>query len=182
MEERSFKRELTARWTMTETVRASIIGAVFFGLIMALAPLSFGPLQFRVADTLDLLPFDRKYGGRAAVVGILVGGGLTNFFSPYGPAEVLGTLSGICVFTLTWWLGIKTRGTDWGKQIACTANVIITDFFIAYLMLHVLFQAPLREVLITVTIEMIIIANVLSFALVKALERTYVRKGINVSH
>lgn len=172
----SLKQELTAKWKTAETIRASVIGAVFFGLIMAVAPLAFGPLQFRVADILDLLPYDRKYGGRAAVVGILVGGGLTNFFSPYGPAEILGTLSGVVSFLGIWWLGIRFKGNDLGKIIAAVWCIAVTEFFISYLMLHVLFQCPLIEVLISVGIEMVILMA-LSIGLLKMLERFRGERG-----
>lgn len=173
--ERSFKQELTARWTMSETIRASIFGSLFFGLIMAFAPLAWGPLQFRVADILDFAPFDRKYGGRAAVVGMLVGGGLTNLVSPYGFAEILGTLSGVVAFTLYWWLGIRSRGQWWGKVACFAASVGVTELFIAYLMLHRIFGLPLMEILTSIGIEMCII-SALSIVLLSGLERTYRRK------
>ena len=36
---------------------SALIAALYAGLAMALAPLSFGPVQFRVAEALTLLPF-----------------------------------------------------------------------------------------------------------------------------
>ncbi|MDR0819222.1 MAG: QueT transporter family protein, partial [Oscillospiraceae bacterium] len=43
--------------TTTKMARGAAIAALYFALTMVLAPLSFGPVQFRVAEALCVLPF-----------------------------------------------------------------------------------------------------------------------------
>ena len=38
-------------------VRAGLVAALYVALVLAFAPLSFGAVQFRVAEVLTLLPF-----------------------------------------------------------------------------------------------------------------------------
>ncbi|HVB08974.1 MAG TPA: QueT transporter family protein [Bacillota bacterium] len=61
---------------------AALVAALYAILTWALAPLSYGPIQFRLAEVLKgILPF-RKGLVPAFVVGVL----LSNLLSPYGGA------------------------------------------------------------------------------------------------
>lgn len=175
--QRSFKKELTQRWTTSESARAAIIAALYVALTMALAPLAYGMFQIRISEMLGMLPFDRKYGGRAAAVGVVTGGTVIGILSPHGlPDLILGIVSGIVCLGLVWWMG-TVRSNDWWKQLAALAFSLITTFFIGYLMLHIVFQCPLTESILGVLIGELITVNGLGFGLLKALERTYIRKA-----
>lgn len=64
--------------------RTAIIAALYAALC-AVNPLSFGPLQFRVANMLAILPLLNK----AYTPAILLGITLANATSPIGPIDVL---------------------------------------------------------------------------------------------
>lgn len=173
---RSFKGELTRRWTMTESVRAAIIAALYIALTMMLAPLAYGFFQIRISEMLGMLPFDRKYGGRAAAVGVVTGGTIVGLLSPHGAVDLaLGIVSGIVCLGLVWWMG-TVRTNDWWKQLAALAFSLITTFFIGHLMLHLVFGCPIWEAIGGVLIGELITVNGLGFILLKALEKTYAKK------
>jgi uncharacterized membrane protein len=77
-------------------VQAAVIGAAYAALTMALAPLSYGPLQLRVSEALTVLP----YFTPAAIPGLFVGCLVSNIISPYGLVDVicgsLATLLAAC--------------------------------------------------------------------------------------
>lgn len=178
---RSFRQELTARWTISESVRAAIIGAIYVALTMALAPLAYGMVQFRIGEMMAMLPYDRKYGARGAVVGMLVGSTIVGVFSPHGAIDLtLGIVGCFITLPLMWWLGIKFKGSDKGKIISGTIFTLIVTFQVGYLMLHLLFGCPLTESLLGVFIGEAVTVIGLGFALLKALERTYKGRTLNV--
>ncbi|MDR2605899.1 MAG: QueT transporter family protein [Oscillospiraceae bacterium] len=58
--------------------------ALYFALTAALAPISFGAVQFRIAEALCVLPFLFP----ETVIGLFVGCILANLFSPFGWIDV----------------------------------------------------------------------------------------------
>ena len=175
--ERSFRQELTARWTLSETIRTAIIAALYIGLTMVLAPLAYGIFQIRLSETLGMLPYDKKYGGRGAAIGVISGGIIVGFLSPHGiPDLLLGIASGIICLGFVWWSGTAFKRNNKGKIIAGVVFSLVTTFFIGYLMLHMVFQAPLLESIFGVLIGELITVVGLGFVLLKGLEATYKKK------
>ncbi|MDR2296593.1 MAG: QueT transporter family protein [Clostridiales Family XIII bacterium] len=71
-------------------VHAAVIGAAYAALTIALAPLSYGPVQLRVSEALTVLP----YFTPAAIPGLFVGCFVSNIISPYGVVDaVCGSLA-----------------------------------------------------------------------------------------
>lgn len=68
-------------------VYAAIIAALYAVMTLGLAPLSYGPLQFRVAECLKGITV---WMGWPAVAGFTIGNFLSNLTSPYvGPWELI---------------------------------------------------------------------------------------------
>lgn len=63
-----------------QIAKAGLIGALYAVLTIGLAPIAFGPMQFRVAEMLKPLLFRSPIYLVGLVVGMVVG----NFFSPFG--------------------------------------------------------------------------------------------------
>ena len=77
---------------------SALIAALYAGLALALAPLSFGPVQFRVAEALTLLPFFVP----EAVPGLFAGCLLSNLLGGFGLADVvLGSAATLAAAWLT---------------------------------------------------------------------------------
>ena len=60
------KREAASKAVLF-TVQAALIAAIYVALTVPLAPVSFGPIQFRISEALVILP----YFTPAAVPGVL---------------------------------------------------------------------------------------------------------------
>ena len=89
--------------TMAKTQRvvfAGTIAAIYLALVILIAPFSFGPFQFRIAEVLTVLPFLFP----ETIPGLFVGCILSNLmFSPYGwPDVVFGSLATLTAAYLTY--------------------------------------------------------------------------------
>ncbi|MDR2182549.1 MAG: QueT transporter family protein [Clostridiales bacterium] len=68
----------------------AMVAAIYAAVTVSLAPISFGAIQFRLAESLNLLAFFNPIFAPAVVLGVLI----ANFFSPLGMIDiVLGTTS-----------------------------------------------------------------------------------------
>jgi len=75
----------------------AMVAALYAALVLSLHFISFGPIQFRVAESLHLLAFFNPLFGLATVLGVLI----ANFFSPLGMIDiVLGTSSSAIAMAL----------------------------------------------------------------------------------
>lgn len=79
-------------------VRGALVAAAYVAVSYALAPISFGPLQLRVAEGLTLLPIIFP----EAVPGLFVGCLVANLIGPYGlPDIVFGSLTTLAAAVVT---------------------------------------------------------------------------------
>ncbi len=77
---------------------AALIAALYAGLTAALAPISFGPVQFRLAEALTLLPFFMP----EAVPGLFIGCLLSNMLGGFGLVDiVLGSAATLAAAWMT---------------------------------------------------------------------------------
>ena len=90
------------KFTVRDLTFAAMVAALYavMGYFGDILSLTFGPVQFRFAEALTVLPFLFP----AAAPGLAVGCLITNLLSPYGPADVIfGTLA----TAIAAWLTIK---------------------------------------------------------------------------
>ncbi len=101
---------------------AALVAAVYAALTMALGFISYGPIQFRIAEALCILPFFLPF----TTWGLFVGCILANLMSPVGVFDVVfGSLAtlGCCLCAAAIRKGWD--GKSWGKCIlACLMPVI----------------------------------------------------------
>lgn len=121
----------------------AIIAALYAMLTVAVAPLSYGPVQFRISEALKALVIVQPW----AIPGIIVGTFVANLFSPYvGPWELIWMpltdgLGGL----LAWWIG-----RHW--PVAGMALYALTTAAAVGLMLHVVAGLPFLLTMGTVLI------------------------------
>lgn len=72
----------------TSPVAVGVVAALYTAITLAIAPIAYGPLQFRISDAMLILPFHRKFG-KSAVLGLALGGLLGNIASPYLPWDLI---------------------------------------------------------------------------------------------
>ncbi len=80
-------------------VQAAIIAAIYVVLVWAFAPISYGPMQIRIAEALTVLPFYFP----AAIPGLFVGCFIANLFSEAGLLDVIfGSLATLIAAYITY--------------------------------------------------------------------------------
>jgi len=83
-----------------------VIAALYATLCIAFAPISFGPVQFRVAEGLTVLP----YFSWVAIPGLFIGCAIANLFSPFGILDVIvGSLASLIGALGTYIVGRKIK-------------------------------------------------------------------------
>lgn len=111
----------------------ALIAALYAVLTILLAPFSFGPIQFRVAEALTVLP----YVFPQAVPGLFIGCLVANIYGGLGPIDIFGgSFLTLIAALLTLWL--KRYNTPW---LAPIPPIIINAFGVS-LYLHVLADVP----------------------------------------
>ena len=79
-------------------VKAALIGSVYCVLVVVFAPISYGPVQIRIAESLTLLP----YLWVEAVPGLFIGCLLANMIGGFGIIDVVfGSLATLVAAIMT---------------------------------------------------------------------------------
>ena len=107
---------------------AAVIGAAYAALTMALAPISYGPIQMRVSEVLCVLPFFFP----SATWGLFIGCMIANLISAAGVWDVVfGSLAtlGSCLCIQA--LGQRGRGArSWPRIVLAMLMPVVWNAFI----------------------------------------------------
>ena len=98
---------------------SAVIAAVYAALTIALAPISYGPVQFRVSEALTALPFLMP----GTVWGIFAGCILANLYTGSVLDIVFGSLATLLAGLCTAWFG-KRGNTVKNRLLACLMPVL----------------------------------------------------------
>ena len=111
---------------------AALIAAVYAVVTILTASFAYGPVQFRIAEALCILPFFLPF----TTWGLFVGCVIANLLSPVGVMDVIfGSLAtlGCCLCTAA--IGRGWDGRGWGRQIlACLMPVVWNAVIIGLLL------------------------------------------------
>ncbi len=141
--------------------RAALVAALYAALTLAVAPLSYGPIQFRISEALKALVLVQPW----LIPGIMAGTFVANLFSPYvGPWELIWMpltdgLGGL----LAWWICRRWWPAGLGTYALTTALAV-------GMMLHVVAGFPLWFTIGTVLVGEIVVIP-LGWPIAKALHR-----------
>ena len=97
----------------------AVIAALYAALTIALAPISYGPLQFRVSEVLTALPFLMP----GSVLGIALGCVIANLYTGSILDIVFGSLATLLAGLATAWFGKKCN-TVKNRVLGCFMPVI----------------------------------------------------------
>lgn len=148
-------------FTLKDWIRQSLIASLYVVLVLLFLPISFGEIQFRVAELLLIVVFfDNK-----AVLGLTVGTFVANLYSP-GPQLpfdlTLGVLATfLSVISMVW---IKN------KYIALLAPTLFNGIIIGYI-LHVVWGLPLLLTMLYVAIGEFGVTYLVGFPVYKILNK-----------
>jgi uncharacterized membrane protein len=139
---------------------AAVIAALYAALTVAFAPISYGAVQFRIAEALTLLPVLFPQ----AIPGLAVGCLVSNLIGGYGIWDVVfGTLATLTAAALT----RRLRKNVW---IAAIPPVLVNAVVIG-LLLHFVLQLPLLTTMGTVGLGQLAVLYILGVPLIYALSR-----------
>jgi len=106
---------------------AGVVAALYAALTIVIAPISYGPIQFRLAEALCILPFFFP----VTALGLFIGCVIANLFSPYGILDIIaGSVASLLSALLTMRLGRMKKGTIAIKAIACFPPVLLNALII----------------------------------------------------
>ena len=119
---------------MRKTAFAGVIAALYAALTMGLAFISYGPLQFRIAEALCILPFFFPF----TIWGLFIGCIAANLLSPFPLDIIVGPIATLLAALCTMRLGMISRDRLSIKILACFPpvifNAVIIGALIAYFM------------------------------------------------
>lgn len=105
----------------TKALCQTAVAAALYVALTTLNPLSWGVVQFRVANMLCALPFKDKRYAPAVLLGIAI----ANATSPFGPVDVLfGLLAEGTAYALVVWGPWKRLGILW-KAVILSLSVAL---------------------------------------------------------
>lgn len=147
---------------VTTMVQAALIAAVYAALTLPFAPVSYGPIQFRVSEALTILP----YFTSAAVPGVTLGCLLSNILmgSPF-PDVIFGTLATLIG-------AIFSRMLRKHKYLVCVPPILSNALIIPWVLKFAYGAEDLVPfMMLTVGIGEVLAVGVLGNILMLALER-----------
>lgn len=144
---------------------AGLFGALYAVGVILLAPISFLPVQVRIADA--FLPLSILFG-LPVIIGLTLGALVANLVGGLGAVDVIGgSIANLIATTLAWKIGsLKFRGT-W---LAAVAVEILVVTIIVGTYLSILFEIPIVVGLMDVFVGSLIAIGIAGYSLLKLLE------------
>ena len=112
---------------MNRIARAGIIAAIYIILVFVFQAISFGPIQFRVAEALTLLPMVYP----EAIGGLYVGALLSNILGGQGPWDIFG---GSFVTLLAAYLTYRYKSRLIGYASPIVLNAFLVSLYLWYIL------------------------------------------------
>lgn len=115
------------KWSTKDLTLAAMVAALYavMGYFGSIFGLTFGPVQFRFAEALTLLPFLFP----AAAPGLFVGCLITNLISPYGPLDIVAG-SAATLLAAVWTARLKNKWLASFPPVIC--NTVLVGFAIGW--------------------------------------------------
>ena len=158
MNERYNSNSVTGRLT-----QSAAIAAIYVALTMIVAPIAFGPIQFRISEALCVLPYFLP----GAVPGITIGCFLANLLCGAAPLDVVfGSIATLIGALGSYYLGKKS------KWLVCVPPILSNTIIIPWVLRYAYGSTDLIPfAMVTVGIGEILAVGVLGNILLFALER-----------
>ena len=125
-----------SKWTIKDIAQVSIIMALYVVLTVAVAPLSYGNIQFRFSELLILLCFFNKKYNWSLIIGCMI----ANIFSPLGIIDIIfGTVATVLVcfctnYTKNLWIASLWASLWNGLIVGAELSIFYTlPFFLTVL-------------------------------------------------
>ena len=159
----------------TEISLVAVLAALYAALVLVFAPISYGPIQLRLADC--LIPLSALLGWPAAV-GLAIGALVGNFYISLGYVDVVfGALANLLAGLLIWRLRDRLLVGCLGASFVI--GVVVGAYLWTFFTPPDVFGLTLPvwlAMIISITLSSIISVAVLGYSLVRGLETFGLRK------
>lgn len=150
-------------------VKTAIIAALYAVITIVLAPISYGPIQFRVSEIMVLLAFfDPFY-----IVGLTIGCFIANMLGPNGLMDIVfGTLA---TFISVYAISITEKLMKGKKLTLVVASLWPTVFngLIVGWMLYYVYELPLLLSIAEVAIGEFVVVTIVGVPVIKLIQSKY---------
>ena len=138
-------------------MRISVTAALYVALTLAVAPLSYGAVQFRLSEVLTLLCFFKKDYCYALILGCAI----SNLFSPLG---VLDLIFGVAstVFSV---VGIRTVKNIWVASLFPAISMVFVAWELSLL------NMPFWYSFLTAALGEVVVVTAIGVPIFKALRK-----------
>lgn len=148
-------------FTLKDWIKQSLIAALYVILVLLFLPISFGEIQFRVAELLLIIVFfDKK-----AILGLTMGTFVANMYSP-GPQLPFDLTLGVLATFLSVYAMVMIKN----KYIALLAPTLFNGIIVGYI-LNVVWDLPLLLTMLYVAIGEFGITYIVGMPLYQLLNR-----------
>ena len=151
--------------TTGRITQGAAIAALYVALTMIVAPIAFGPVQFRISEALCVLPYFLP----SAVPGVTIGCFLAYLLCGAAPLDVVfGSLATLIGAVGSYYLGKKS------KWLVCVPPILANTIIIPWVLRYAYGSTDLIPyAMVTVGIGEILAIGVLGNILLLALERSH---------
>ena len=150
----------------TFLIRVAMIAAIYVVLNIIFAPISYGPIQVRIAEALVVLPFIDP----SAIIGLFLGCILANIYGGLGMVDIIG--GSLCTLVAAY-LTYKVKN----PKLAPLPPVLINAFGVS-IYLHLLFDLPYWITVLYIGIGEVIACYILGYPLLILLIKNKKRLGL----
>lgn len=157
------------RQNTKKLVTTAVVAATYAAITLALSFISYGPIQFRIAEVMVLLPFIRK----EYILGLTLGCFLANVIGPYGvPDIIFGTIATF-ISTYLVYLTSKIMKNKKGSIFIASLWPTIVNAIIIGAELNIFFGVPLFIAILNVGFGQFVVITIIGVPLFKILETKY---------
>ncbi|MEG2786234.1 MAG: QueT transporter family protein [Romboutsia sp.] len=150
-------------------VTTALVAAIYAVLTLVLGAISYGPIQFRIAELMVLLPFIKK----DYIWGLTIGCFLANIIGPYGvPDIVFGTIATFLSVYAVYLTSKIMKGKKYALLVASIWPTLINAIVIGF-MLNIFFGLPLVLSMLQVGFGQFVVITILGVPLYKSLKSKY---------
>jgi len=139
--------------------RGAMIAGLYIVITYLLAPVSFGPLQFRAAEALTVLPIIYPEAIPALFIGVF----LSNIIGGLGLVDIIG---GSLVTLLAAYFTYLYR-----DSILAYLSPVILNAVLISIYLHILFALPYWLTVIQISVSEAVVVFLLGYPLIKYLKK-----------
>lgn len=142
--------------------QAAAIAAIYIVLVFVFQYSSFGPIQFRIAEALTVLP----YFTPAAIPGVTIGCFLSNILFK---ADILDIIFGSSATLIAAFLSYKLR---FNKFLVPIPPIVVNALIIPWILKYAYFEAdPIPLMMLTVGLGQVVSVGIIGMILLFALDK-----------